>query len=144
MTRKERIKRLLDLLLEGNNRARIASALDVTEKDVAKWMADPEFLREARLILTDRLLKLIPKTLDRLEELLDSESDTQAMNAIKLIIKQLENAEDYDEELEKLRKTLEPVIAIILDVQEQAEVVNAELERNEGIDDEGNSEKTAG
>ncbi len=131
-------------MLEGNNRSKIAAVLDISEQEVAKWMADPEFLREARAALTNRILALIPKTLDKLEDLLDSNSDTQAMNAVKVIIKQLENAEDYDAELEKLRKALEPVVAMILDIQEQTEIAEAELKRKEGENDGlGDTEETA-
>lgn len=143
MKKNERIKQVLTLLLAGNNRAKIAAAMQISEQEVARWMAHPEFLHSARAALTDRILALIPKTLEKLEDLLDSDSDTQAMNAIKVVIKQLENAEDYDVELEKLRKALEPVVATILDIQEQNEIAEAELKRNEGENDEGNIEEAA-
>ena len=51
---------------------------------------------------------------------------------VKVIIKQLENAEDYGAEREKVRKALEPVVATILDVQEQTDVAKAELKHDEG------------
>jgi len=131
-------------LLEGNNRQKIAAALEISENEVGKWLADPDFLSAARATLTNRILALLPKTLNRLEDLLDSESDTQAMNAVKLIIKQLENAEDYDEEVERLRKALEPVVFAILDIQEQTENAETELKCNEEKDDGlGNTEEAA-
>ncbi|MCP4231265.1 MAG: hypothetical protein GY771_14105 [bacterium] len=141
MTREEQIERVLAVILEGGGRAKIAEALRISEEEVGKWLADPDLLFAARRALTDRILAMIPRTLERLDELLDSESDTQAMNAIKLVIKQLETADKYDED--KLRKAVQPIVDAVMQTMEQKHIADEEMKPKEDDDDGlGNTEKT--
>jgi hypothetical protein len=124
MTREEQIERVLAVILEGGGRAKIAEALHISEDEVGKWLADPDLLFMARRALTDRILAMVPRTLERLEGLLDSESDTQAMNAVKLVIKHLETADEYDEG--KLRKAIRPLVDNVMLVMKQKGVIPKE------------------
>jgi len=111
----DKTEQIIKLLFQGRAIDEIATELKVHQIDLSRWIVGSEFLAEARREFAKQCLELMPYIEMRLEEIITEGSETQSMSAIKVVLKMLEDAGDFDTEREKARDILRTVVDKIIE-----------------------------
>jgi predicted DNA-binding protein YlxM (UPF0122 family) len=80
-------KKCAELMCLGTlSQVEIARELKITEQTICNWKKDDEFLQEISKSAQQKIIRLVPKAINKLNALLDSKNESIQLNAIKDVL----------------------------------------------------------
>lgn len=80
-------KKCAELMCLGTlSQVEIAKELKITEQTICNWKKDDEFLQEISKSAQQKIIRLVPKAINKLNALLDSKNESIQLNAIKDVL----------------------------------------------------------
>lgn len=80
-------KKCAELMCLGTlSQVEIAKELKITEQTICNWKKDDEFLQEISKSAQQKIIRIVPKAINKLNALLDSKNEAIQLNAIKDVL----------------------------------------------------------